>query len=166
MKQKIICTLLVFVFVVLFMPDATNATTNYTTKEYNATAYETNICNACHPSYVAAVASASAITFLPKQHANVDPSLTGACLICHRGGYDTSAHIVSGYIGYQVTAATCNQAQCHSSTSGVAQRPIDANTHNTSTPPGADCTQCHFANTTQRFALNNSLFTHSHNFTV
>lgn len=145
-KRKIILGILILVFIVLILPDAIAEST---TQEYT-------VCDGCHPKYTAAIKA--------KQHANTD-----YCLICHKGGYDTSTHTVSGYIGYIVNEATCNQAQCHSTTSGVAQRPVyESHGNKYYGPNKADCTQCHFANTTRLFPLNatNSLYEHNHNFTV
>ncbi len=63
-----------------------------------------------------------------------------------KGGYSTTHIDFDQYIGYNITETTCNQAECHSNTSGSAQRPVFEN-HSSRT----DCKQCHFANTTISF---------------
>ncbi|MCZ7358096.1 MAG: hypothetical protein O8C66_09270 [Candidatus Methanoperedens sp.] len=162
MKRNGILMCLILLAVAVAIPEAIAT--------YTAQDVTNNACNACHPAYVSAIASNSAITFLPRQHDNIDNSQTTACLICHRGAYDTSTHTVSGYIGYQVTVTTCNTLQngqpgCHA-TSG--SRPVDTNTHTGNAASPADCTKCHFANTTKVFPLSSShtYYQHDHNFTV
>jgi hypothetical protein len=100
---------------------------------------------ACHQKYYDAINS--------KLHAGSD-----ACTYCHTG-YNNHNGLYIGYIVNETN--TCSQAICHSNTSGYALRPVFEN-HSSS----ADCTQCHFANTTRLFPLNTSLYEHDHNFTV
>ncbi len=142
MKGKIILGSLIVLFIALAIP---NVTATY------------DVCTGCHPSYVNAIRASG--------HANSD-----FCLDCHKGGYDTSDHQDSTpYIGYNVTEATCNQPYCHSATSGIGQRPVNESHGNKYYGPTgkADCTQCHFANTTRTFTgYNTSLYTHDHNLIV
>ena len=118
---------------------------------------EYTTCDGCHPKYAAAIKA--------KMHDNTDN-----CIICHKGSYDLSTHTASGtYIGYVVNETTCKGTNCHSTTSGFAQRPVNESHGNHYYGQNkADCTQCHFANTTRLFSLNisNSLYEHDHNFTV
>jgi hypothetical protein len=99
----------------------------------------------CHQEYYTAINA--------KQHAGSD-----GCVYCHPKTSYFPTH--TGYIGYIVNETnTCNQAACHSNITGT--RPIYERHISSS-----DCTTCHFANTTQKFRWNNSLYTHDHNFTV
>src|SRR5574341_724286 len=139
MKRNTILVLLIFLLMALAIP---NANAEYTT------------CDSCHSKYANAIKA--------KQHANSD-----VCTICHKGGYSTDHIDFDRYIGYIVNETTCNQAACHSPTSGIAQRPISESHGNHYYGPNkADCTQCHFANTTRLFPLNSTLYEHDHNFTV
>ncbi len=80
-----------------------------------------------------------------------------ACKDCHITGYATE--IVN-------ETTTCNSAQCHNSTLG-ANRPVNESHGNKYYGPNkADCTQCHFANTTQKFDKNATLYRNSHILTV
>ena len=74
-----------------------------------------------------------------------------ACTTCHTN-YDTD----TGHNGFVVNESnTCRT--CHvDNVSGFYERHTGS----------SDCTTCHFANTTQPFSLNPSLYTHDHNLTV
>ena len=138
MKRNIVLIILIFLALAL-------AGQNVSAKD--------TICLGCHPIYSNVI--------------NARSDHDSTCTICHKLGYSTTHIDFEQYIGYNVNESTCNQAACHSPTSGSAQKPVNESHGNHYYGQNkADCTQCHFANTTQIFPLNSSLYVHDHNFTV
>ncbi len=129
-------------------------------------------CLKCHGTKSAANNSDRDTLLAPQ----IQPLGGVACTSCHDNTYESawssSKHNNSGagaptctgcHTGYDVqhtglivnNLTTC--INCHANgVNGFYQR------HTSS----ADCTQCHFANTTQPFSLNTSLYTHDHNLKV
>jgi len=102
-------------------------------------------CNLCHSSYGSAVNSS--------RHNQTINSSAPNCTDCH-ADYNLTD---SGHTGLIVNESNTCTVTCH--INGTAQ----LTERHSST---SDCTKCHFANTTQVFGLNASLFTHDHNLTV
>ncbi len=105
-------------------------------------------CVSCHASYGSAVLSS-------KHNQSLNPDAP-TCTDCHNNtGYGDLSH-TSGNKVYKVNESnTCRN--CH----------IDnVNGFKEAHTGSSDCTQCHFANTTQPFSLNESLYAHDHNLVV
>ncbi|MCX9011253.1 MAG: S-layer protein domain-containing protein [Candidatus Methanoperedens sp.] len=104
-------------------------------------------CADCHSSYNASVNST---------HNQTRNASAPSCTDCHAGYVAIDNH-TTGTKGFTVNESNTCTVSCHiNGTARLTER------HSSS----SDCTKCHFANTTQRFSLNNSLFTHDHNLTV
>lgn len=104
-------------------------------------------CASCHPAYANAVGNT--------MHNQSKNAGAPACKGCHINYNSTSG---LGHNGYIVNEAnTCRNAGCHNTKD---------ESHGTLQTSGADCTQCHFANTTQKFDKDQSLYAHDHNLTV
>ncbi|HEY9204341.1 MAG TPA: S-layer protein domain-containing protein [Candidatus Methanoperedens sp.] len=103
-------------------------------------------CDLCHSIYGSAVNSS--------KHNKTNNIAAPDCTLCHTSYNSTD----SGHSGFIVNESnTCRGSGCHEqNVSGFYER-------HTST---SDCTTCHFANTTQTFTLNASLFSHDHNLTI
>jgi hypothetical protein len=123
-----------------------HGTKSAVTNSLLAPTFGTMGCVKCHPSYASVVNSS-------KHSLNAS---TKACTGCHKG-YDT---LHNGYTGLIVNESNSCRT-CHKDGYNGF---YEEHTGNASKP--ADCTQCHFANTTKSFSLNASLYTHDHNLTV
>jgi len=116
------------------------------TSVYSGPIVRALVCTDCHAEYASAINTT-------KHNLTSDPS---ACTKCH-DGYEPNNNHMTGTRGFIVNESnTCRN--CHS--------PAFNEDHGSAVPNRADCTQCHMANTTREFGLNNSLFTHDHNLTV
>ncbi|MBW6518972.1 MAG: hypothetical protein K0A89_10790, partial [ANME-2 cluster archaeon] len=106
-------------------------------------------CADCHASYGTAVNTTN-------HNQSLNPGAPN-CTDCHTGYEPVGGHS-TGTKGYIVNESnTCRKAGCHVDyENGFYER------HSSS----ADCTDCHFANTTQTFGLNASLYAHDHNLVV
>ncbi|SNQ62303.1 hypothetical protein [Candidatus Methanoperedens nitratireducens] len=119
------------------------------TSAINGTIAVALVCSNCHASYSSAVNSSG--------HNRTLNASAPDCTGCHLGYLPSYGH-TTGNRSYIVNESnTCRNSGCHEqNVSGFFER------HSSS----SDCTQCHFANTTQLFSLNTSLYTHDHNLTI
>jgi len=102
-------------------------------------------CTDCHTSYGDA--------YNASKHNRALNPFAPACTSCHVGYVSGHATGTTGFIVNE--SNTCRN--CHiDGDNGFYERHTGS----------SDCTQCHFANTTQRFSLDESLYSHDHALTI
>ena len=110
----------------------------------------TDSCNDCHGEY-------NLIVGVSNHNQTVNPSSPN-CTDCHTGYLPIDGHTI-GNKGYIVNETnTC--IKCHNTSTGLEE------SHGNKYNHLADCTQCHFPNTTKPFDSNLSLFKHNHKMQV